>query len=54
MKQNLLGALSVKNKIAYHLFSVDADSSDPKNTVKLIRKSKWHSQYDTFDGKSKI
>ena len=43
-KRNLLGAISVENEIAYHLFSVDIDSSDKKNTVKLTRKSKWHSQ----------
>ena len=44
-KRNLLGAISVSGKIAYHLFTVDANYINIKECVKLIRKSKWHSQY---------
>ena len=54
-KRNLLGAISVSGKIAYHLFSVDANCSTLQESVKLIRKSKWnswHSQYDyDYEGK---
>ena len=38
-----LGAMCVGNKIAYHLYNFDTSKSD--GIIKLIRKSKWHSQY---------
>ena len=44
-KRNLLGAISLSGKIAHHLFSVDTDCVNTKESVKLLRKSKWHSQY---------
>ena len=53
-KQGFLGAISVTNEIAYHLFSVNADCSDAKNVVKLTRKSKWHSQHSEEAGNSQI
>ena len=46
-KRNLLGAISVSGKIAYHLFFVDTNCLNIKKSVKLIRKSKWHLQYGT-------
>ena len=50
-KRNLLGAISLNKKIAYHLFTVDTNSANIKESVKLIRKSKWHSQYHNDSGK---
>ena len=44
-KRNLLGAISTCRKIAYHLFFVDANCSNIKESIKLVRKSKWYSQY---------
>ena len=44
-KRNLLGAISLNRKIAYHLFTVDTNCANIKESVKLIRKSKWHPQY---------
>ena len=43
-----LGAISVSGKIAYHLYNVTTGKTG--NIVKLIRKSKWHSQYDNEGG----
>ena len=51
-KRNLLGAISLGGKIAYHLFSVDPNPVNPKESIKLIRKSKWHLQYS--DKRSKF
>ena len=52
-KQNLLGAICISEEIAYHLFSVDVHCSDTKNSVKLIRKSRWHSQHSKEKSKYK-
>ena len=40
IKRNLLGAISLSGKIAYHLFTVDTNCRNIKESVKLIRKSK--------------
>ena len=42
-----MGALSVAGKIAYHLYNFSTSKSG--NIVKLIRKSRWHSQCGTED-----
>ena len=34
-RRNLLGVISITNKVAYHLFNIDGDGT------KLCRKSKW-------------
>ena len=47
-KRNLLGAISLSGKIAYHIFTVDANCPKIKESVRLTRKSKWHSQYDNI------
>ena len=44
-KRNCLAAISLRGKIAHHLFSIDTDCSNIKDSVRLIRKSKWHSQH---------
>ena len=49
-----MGAISVNEKIAYHLFSVDTNCSNIKESVNLIRKSKWHSQYTNMESKFDI
>ena len=41
-----VGAFPIKQGIAYHLFSVDANATNTNETVKLIRKSKGYSQHD--------
>ena len=51
-KRNLLGAISVTGKIAYHLFTVNTNCSNLKDSAKLIRKSKWHPQYKNDDCKN--
>ena len=43
-RRNILGAIPVGGKIAYHLYNFD--NSKVGNSVKLTRKSKWHSQYN--------
>ena len=53
-KRNLLGAISISNEIAYHLFSVDINGLNIKGSIKLIRKSRWHSQYGHNEGKIDI
>ncbi len=46
-RRSVLAAIPVTEKIAYHLFNVDAYASNTKEIVKLSRKSKWHSQIST-------
>ena len=47
-RRNFLGAMCVGGKIAYHLYNFDTSKSD--GIVKLIRKSRWHSQYSNESG----
>ena len=42
-RRGMLGAISVGQKTAYHLYNVTTGKTG--NTVKLIRKSRWHTQY---------
>ena len=44
-RRNFLGAMCVGGKIAYHLYNFGTSKSD--GIVKLMRKSRWHSQYRT-------
>ena len=48
-RRGFLGAMSVRGKIAYHLYNFDTSKSN--GIVKLIRKSRWHSQYTTITNK---
>ena len=43
-RRGILGAVPLYGKTSYHLFHVDSNASKTKDIVKLIRKSKWHSQ----------
>ena len=53
-RRNLLGAISVGGKITYHLFSVNTNCVNVKESIKLMRKSKWHSQYSNEESKFNI
>ena len=44
-RRGILGAVPLYGKISYHLFNVGSHVSKTNDIVKLIRKSKWHSQY---------
>ena len=44
-RRGILGAITLGREISYHLFNVDSNASKTKDIVKLIRKSKWHSQH---------
>ena len=50
-KRNLLGAISLSRKLAYHLFTVDTDYISIKEPIQLVRKSKWHLQHSNEGGK---
>ena len=44
-RRGIIGAVPLYGKISYHLFNVGSNASKTKDIVKLIRKSKWHSQH---------
>ena len=43
-RRGILGTVPLCEETLYHLFNVDSHASKTKDIVKLIRKSKWHSQ----------
>ena len=47
-RRGFLGTIPVTGKIAYHLYNFTTEKAG--NIVKLIRKSKWHSQYNSKEG----
>lgn len=47
LRRDLLGAISLERKIAYHLFGIDHAGQKYNSGAKLLKKAKWHSQYDT-------
>ena len=47
-RRRILGAIPVTGEIAYHLF--DLTTGKTGNIVKLIRKSRWHSQHSADEG----
>ena len=49
-RRNMLAAISVANKISYHLFKIDTNAARPGEIARLYRKAKWHSQYSTLNG----
>lgn len=51
MRRSILGAISLQDKIAYHLLTIDAASFKNDEIVKLSRKSQWHPQYSNGSGK---
>ena len=44
-RRGILGAVPLDEKISCRLFNVGSTTSKTNEIVKLIRKSKWHSQY---------
>ena len=46
-QRKILGAIPSGGKTAYHLLNINPDISNASDIVKLCRKSKWHSQYNT-------
>lgn len=50
-RRNLLSAISIQGKIAYHLFNIEYSSHKSNYNVKLLRKSKWHPQNNTLASK---
>lgn len=47
-RRNILGALTVKRKIAYHLYHISLNPSKVSEAVKLCRKSQWHPHYSKW------
>lgn len=52
--KNLLGAIPVGGKIAYHLYNIEYDGNKSNYRAKLLRKSKWHPQYNKAQGNLKF
>ena len=46
-RRNILGAISLGSKVAYHLFKIDAGTSQP---MRFCRKSKWYVEFCTSSG----
>lgn len=48
-RRSILGAISVEEKISYHLFKIDVNPSAVDETVILCRKTGWSQYYSTFN-----
>lgn len=44
-RRNILGSISLGGKISYHLYNIEYGGQKSNYCVKLLRKSKWHSEY---------
>ena len=53
-RRNILGALSVRDKIAYHLFNIGYTRQKNKDDVKLLKKLKWPEEYDFYTSTSSL
>ena len=53
-RRNILGALSVRDKIAYHLFNIGHTRQKNKDDVKLLKKLKWPEEYDFYTSTSSL
>jgi hypothetical protein len=49
-RRNILGAITLLGKIGYHLFECGYDNQKSIYSVKLLRKSKWPSQFSIDQG----
>lgn len=45
-RRNILGAISFKGKIAYHLFDIEHTKQKANYNVRLLRQTKWFSQIE--------
>lgn len=50
-RRNILGSIPVGAKTTYHLHSIEYCGQKGSYSVQLLRKSKWHAQYSTAEGK---
>lgn len=51
-RRNIIGAMPIKGKVAYHLFSTQYSShGKSRYDVKQLRKAKWPSQYNDSRGR---
>ena len=53
-RRNLLGAIPLNKQITYHLWDVAYSGQKSNYDVKLLRKSKWHSQQKTGESNDKF
>ena len=44
-RRGSLGAISLSEKIAYHLWNIECIGGKSESEIKLITKAKWHPQY---------
>lgn len=52
-KREILGAISTSEEIAYHLWKIEYSRQNSNDSVKLLKKGKWHSQYDIGDSEKR-
>ena len=52
-RRNLLAAVSLQGKIAYHLWKIGYSGQKNKSDVTLLKKEKWHPHYGT-DGCNRL
>lgn len=43
-RRNILGAIPITGKIAYHMFQIDTYASNRDAVARLCRKPKWYEQ----------
>lgn len=46
-KRNILGAITLGEKTAYHLFDIGYSKQKGNYSAKLLKKFKWHPEYST-------
>lgn len=50
-RRKILCSISLRGKVAYHLHSVGYSQKTGRESVQLLRKSRWHAQYKDVEGK---
>lgn len=50
-RRSILGAISIGQAVAYHLFKIGSNTSPVEDTAQLYRKSKWHPQFHPSNSK---
>lgn len=49
-RRNILGAISLDKKVAYHLWVIEYSQQKNNYNIKLLQKAKWHQFYSTEIG----
>lgn len=49
-RRNILGAISLDKKVAYHLWIIEYSQQKNNYNIKLLQKAKWHQFYSTEIG----